>query len=162
MCDLLVLAFQTDVTRIATFMFGREGSEQKYRMVGVNEGHHTISHHQNKPANIDKITAINIYHIQQFAYLLGRLKSIPEGDGTLLDNCMVAYGSAHRRRQPPRRTTTCRCCWSAAAAARSRPAATSATRRRRRSTTSGWRCSTGSARRPSKLGDSTGVLTGLA
>jgi hypothetical protein len=94
MCDLMVLAFQTDVTRIATFMIGREGSEQKYRMVGVNEGHHTISHHQGKQENIDKIRAINIYHMQQLAYLTGKLKSIKEGSGTLLDNCMVAYGSA--------------------------------------------------------------------
>jgi hypothetical protein len=93
-CDTLVLAFQTDVTRIATFMFGREGSEQKYTMVGVNEGHHSITHHQNKPELQAKIRAINTYHIQQFAYLLNRLKSIPEGEGTLLDSCMIAYGSA--------------------------------------------------------------------
>ena len=94
MSDLMVLAFQTDVTRIATFMLGREGSEIKYRMVGVNEGHHTISHHQNNPDNIAKIKAISTYHMQQFAYLVGKLKAIKEGDGTLLDNCMVAYGSA--------------------------------------------------------------------
>jgi hypothetical protein len=94
MCDTLVLAFQTDVTRVATFMFGREGSEQKYTMAGVNEGHHSITHHQNKPELQAKIRAINTYHIQQFAYLLTRLKSIPEGEGTLLDNCMLAYGSA--------------------------------------------------------------------
>jgi hypothetical protein len=94
MCDLMVLAFQTDVTRIATFMIAREGSEQKYRMAGVNEGHHTISHHQNKQENLDKIKAINIYHVQQLAYLTGKLKAIKEGDGTLLDSCMIAYGSA--------------------------------------------------------------------
>ncbi len=94
MCDLMVLAFQTDVTRIATFMLGREGSETKYRMVGVNEGHHTISHHQNRADNLAKLKAIGTYHMQQFAYLVGKLKSIKEGDGTLLDNCMVVYGSA--------------------------------------------------------------------
>jgi hypothetical protein len=94
MCDLLVLAFQTDSTRICTFMLGREGSEQKYRMAGVNEGHHSISHHQNKPDNLAKIKAINIYHMQQLAYLTGKLKSVAEGDGTLLDHCMIAYGSA--------------------------------------------------------------------
>lgn len=93
-CDLLVLSFQTDVTRIATFMFGREGSEQKYSMVGVNEGHHSITHHQGREELQAKIRAINTYHIQQFAYLIERLKSVPEGDGTLLDNCMIAYGSA--------------------------------------------------------------------
>jgi hypothetical protein len=92
--DLLVLAFQTDVTRIVTFMFGREGSDTKYTMVGVNEGHHTISHHQNKPEQLAKIATINKFHIEQFAYLIGKLKAIKEGEGTLLDNCMVAYGSA--------------------------------------------------------------------
>ncbi len=94
MCDLMVLAFQTDVTRISTFMLAREGSEQKYRMAGVNEGHHSISHHQNKQENIDKLNAISVYHMQQFAYLIGKLKSVKEGDRTLLDNCMIAYGSA--------------------------------------------------------------------
>jgi hypothetical protein len=94
MCDLLVLAFQTDVTRIATFMFGREGSDQKYRMIGISEGHHELSHHRNNPAMQAKIGQINTYHMGQFAYLLAKLKSIPEGDGTLLDGCMIAYGSA--------------------------------------------------------------------
>src|SRR5437762_3783981 len=94
MSDLMALAFQTDVTRIITFMFAREGSDRSYPMAGVKEGHHTITHHQNKPDLLAKIRAINTYHIEQFAYLLGKLKSIPEGDGTLLDNCMIAYGSA--------------------------------------------------------------------
>lgn len=93
-CDLIVLAFQTDVTRIVTFMFGREGSEQKYPMVGVHEGHHSITHHQNKPELQAKIRAINTFHMEQFAYLLSRLKAIPEGHGSLLDQCMIAYGSA--------------------------------------------------------------------
>jgi hypothetical protein len=92
--DILVLAFQTDVTRVATFMFGREGSDQKYTMVGVNDGHHSITHHQNKPELIDKIRAINTFHVEQFAYLLGKLKAVKEGEGTLLDNCLIAYGSA--------------------------------------------------------------------
>lgn len=92
--DLMVLALQTDVTRIVTYMFGREGSEQKYTMVGVNEGHHSITHHQNKPELQAKIRAINTYHIEQFAYLVGKLKSVSEGEGTLLDSCMLAYGSA--------------------------------------------------------------------
>jgi uncharacterized protein DUF1552 len=94
MCDLMVLAFQTDTTRICAFMLGREGSEQKYRMVGVNEGHHTISHHMNRQANLDKLKVINTYLVTQLAYLTSRLKSVPEGDGTLLDNCMIAFGSA--------------------------------------------------------------------
>jgi Protein of unknown function (DUF1552) len=92
--DLLVLSLQTDVTRVVTFMFGREGSDQKYPMVGVKEGHHSITHHQGKKELQDKIKAINTYHIEQFAYLVGKLKAVKEGEGTLLDNCMVAYGSA--------------------------------------------------------------------
>ncbi|HUR60206.1 MAG TPA: DUF1552 domain-containing protein [Opitutaceae bacterium] len=94
MSDLMVLAFQTDVTRISTFMLGREGSEQKYRMVGVTEGHHTISHHQNKPENLARLKLISIYQAQQFAYLVKKLKSVKEGNGTLLDNCMICFGSA--------------------------------------------------------------------
>jgi hypothetical protein len=95
MCDLLVLSFQADVTRIASFMFGREGSEQKYRMVGITEGHHELTHHFNNPEKIAKVRTINTFHVRQLAYLLGKLKSIPEGDGSLLDNCMIAYGSGN-------------------------------------------------------------------
>src|SRR5262245_17120424 len=94
MYDLLVLAFQTDSTRICSLMLGREGSEQKYRVVGVNEGHHSISHHQNRPQNLEKLKLINTYLVSQLAYLTGKLKAVKEGDGTLLDNCMIAYGSA--------------------------------------------------------------------
>jgi hypothetical protein len=95
MYDLMALAFQTDVTRIATFMVAREGSDQKYPMVGVNEGHHTLSHHQNRPANLAKLKAINVYFNQQLAYFISKLKSIKEGNGTLLDSCMIAFGSGH-------------------------------------------------------------------
>lgn len=92
--DLLVLAFQADVTRIATFMLAREGSNTQYRMIGVSEGHHELTHHQNDPQKIAKVAKINTFHVEQFAYLVGKLKSVPEGEGTLLDNCMIAYGSA--------------------------------------------------------------------
>lgn len=95
MCDLMVMAFQANVTRVATCMFGREGSEQRYRMIGVSEGHHELTHHRNDPEKIAKVRSINTYHVRQFAYLLGKLKSIPEGEGTLLDNCMIAYGSGN-------------------------------------------------------------------
>lgn len=94
MADLLVMAFRTDVTRIATFMFAKEGSNRAYNFIGVSEGHHELSHHQNDPAKHAKIRSINRFHIEQFAYLIGRLKAVPEGAGTLLDNCMVSYGSA--------------------------------------------------------------------
>jgi hypothetical protein len=95
MADLMVLAFQTDLTRICTFMFANEGSNRPYKSIGVSEGHHELSHHQNDPKKLAKIRDINKFHIEQVAYLLGRLKSIPEGQGTLLDNCMVAYGSGN-------------------------------------------------------------------
>jgi hypothetical protein len=94
MCDLLALAFQTDVTRISTFMLAKEGSNIQYRMIGITEGHHDISHHQNNAEKKDKLKKINTYHMEQLAYLADKLKAVREGDGTLLDNCMIAYGSA--------------------------------------------------------------------
>ena len=93
MFDMLTLAFQTDSTRISTFIIGHEGSNRPYPFIGVNDGHHDISHHFNDPNNIEKITKINCFHARQFAYFLDKLKSIKEGDGTLLDNCMILYGS---------------------------------------------------------------------
>jgi hypothetical protein len=93
MMDLLALAFQTDTTRIATFVLAHDGSNKPYPFIGVSEGHHDLSHHQNKEEKKKKIAQINRYHITQFAYLIEKLKSIKEGDGTLLDQCMIAYGS---------------------------------------------------------------------
>jgi hypothetical protein len=95
MCDMLVLAFQADITRVCTFAFGNEGSNRSYPALGVNEGHHEISHHGRDPEKIRKIREINKFHISQLAYLLQRLKGIREGDGTLLDHCMIAYGSGN-------------------------------------------------------------------
>jgi hypothetical protein len=91
--DMMVLAFQGDVTRIATFMFASAGSNRNYRFIGVPDGHHELSHHQGRPEKHAKIREINRFHAEQFAYFLERLKSIREGDGTLLDNCMIVYGS---------------------------------------------------------------------
>jgi hypothetical protein len=93
MADMMVLAFQTDLTRVATCMFGRAGSNRSYRMIDVPDGHHNLSHHGSDPVKLEKIRKINRFHIQQFAYFLERLKSVPEGDGTLLDQCMIVYGS---------------------------------------------------------------------
>jgi len=95
MCDLLVLAFQSDVTRICTFVLTNEGSNRAYPFAGVSEGHHDLSHHGNDAAKKAKIRDINTFHARQLAYLLQKLKSIPEGEGTLLDHCMIAYGSAN-------------------------------------------------------------------
>jgi hypothetical protein len=92
--DIVALAFQTDTTRIVTYMFGREGSELQYRMIGVSGSHHLISHHKRRQENFDKLTLINTYHSEQLAYLFGKLKAMPEGEGTVLDNCLIACGGA--------------------------------------------------------------------
>jgi hypothetical protein len=93
MLDLMVLAFQGDVTRISTFMFANEGSTRSYPFIGVPEGHHDLSHHGGNPRKHEQITKINRYHISHLAYFLDRLRSIKEGDKTLLDNAMILYGS---------------------------------------------------------------------
>jgi hypothetical protein len=95
MCDLLVLAFQTDVTRVCTFVLANEGSNLPYPFINVPEGHHDLSHHQNNPVKLAKIRDINTFHIKHLARLLTRLRSIREGDGPLLDQCMIAYGSGN-------------------------------------------------------------------
>jgi hypothetical protein len=93
MLDMIALAFQTDSTRVATCMLANEGSGRAYRNLSISRGHHDLSHHQNNPDNFRQLREINRFHIQQFAYLLNKLRSIPEGDGTLLDNCMLLYGA---------------------------------------------------------------------
>jgi hypothetical protein len=93
MGDLLAVAFQSDLTRIATWMFANEGSNKTYRGLDITDGHHTLSHHQNDPEKQAKIAKINRYHVEQLAYFLERLDSISEGDGTVLDNTMLVYGS---------------------------------------------------------------------
>ncbi len=95
MCDLLVLAFQADVTRVATFVLANEGSNKPYPFIEVSEGHHDLSHHGNDKEKLSKIAKINTFHTSQLAYLLERLKSIREGEGTLLDHAMIAYGSGN-------------------------------------------------------------------
>lgn len=96
MYDMMVLAFKTDTTRISTFMLGNEGSNKSYPMIGVNDGHHQISHHQNDQDKVTKIAAIDKFFAEQFAYFLRQLKNTPEGEGTLLDNCLIVYGGAIR------------------------------------------------------------------
>lgn len=93
MFDLLALAFQTDATRIATFMLAHDGSNRSYPFLGVPEGHHELSHHEGKAEKKEKISRINRFHIAQFARFLEKLKSTREGDGSLLDHSMIVYGS---------------------------------------------------------------------
>ena len=97
MGDLLVLAFQTDSTRIATYMFANEGSNRSYRDIGVREGHHSLSHHGRSKTKMEDIAKINHFHMQQFAYILNKMKETKEEDGTtLLDNTMMVYGCSIR------------------------------------------------------------------
>lgn len=93
MYDLLALAFQTDATRISSFIVAHDGSNRPYPFIGVNDGHHDLSHHGNDQEKKQKIAKINRYHMENFAYFLNKLKSIKEGEGTLLDNCSIVYGS---------------------------------------------------------------------
>ena len=93
MFDLLALAYQTDLTRVSTFMFGKEVSGRSFPEIGVPGGHHGYSHHQNDAENLEMLAKINTHHISQFAYFLEKLQSIPDGDGSLLDHSLFLYGS---------------------------------------------------------------------
>jgi hypothetical protein len=93
LCDLVVLAFQADVTRVATFVLANEGSNKPYPFIGVPEGHHDLSHHGGNPEKQAKIRSINLFHAGHVAHLLQRLDAVPEEDGTLLDHAMIVYGS---------------------------------------------------------------------
>ncbi len=95
LCDLVVLAFQADVTRVTTFVLANEGSNRPYPFISVPEGHHDLSHHGNDANKQRKIAMINRFHVSQLAYLLRRLRETREGDGNLLDHCMVVYGSGN-------------------------------------------------------------------
>jgi hypothetical protein len=92
MYDLLTLAYQADLTRVFTFMSDRELSQRTYPQINVNEQHHTVSHHGNDPANIAKVIKINTYHVELFAKFLEKLRSTPDGDGSLLDHSLIVYG----------------------------------------------------------------------
>ena len=93
MFDLMLAAFQTDQTRIATFMIGREGSGRTYREINISDAHHPLTHHRNNPEMVEKVAQINCYHMQQFATFLRKMKETKEGDGSLLDHSMIVYGS---------------------------------------------------------------------
>lgn len=95
MLDLIVLGFQTDSTRVASLMFANDVSGRNFSFLdGVKGGHHEMSHHENKKEKIEQYQRINRWHVEQFATMLGKLQAIQEGDGTLLDNCMILFGSS--------------------------------------------------------------------
>jgi hypothetical protein len=93
MTDLLTIAFQADLTRVATFLVMREGSQRIYRELGISDGHHSITHHMGDKDKIEKVAQINHHHMVQFAAWLGKLKACQDGEAPLLDNSMIVYGS---------------------------------------------------------------------
>ncbi|MEQ1897198.1 MAG: DUF1552 domain-containing protein [Vicinamibacterales bacterium] len=93
MFDLWALAWQTDMTRVSTFMMARELSVRTYPDIGVNEPHHPLSHHQDNPEKLAKQAKLNVYHLKLFSYFLEKLAAMPDGDGSVLDHSMILYGS---------------------------------------------------------------------
>ena len=93
MFDILTLAFQTDSTRVSTFLLAHDGSNRSFPEIGVPDNHHGISHHQHDPEKLRKIALIDSFYLRQLAYFMAKLKATKEGDGNLLDNSMIVYGS---------------------------------------------------------------------
>jgi Protein of unknown function (DUF1552) len=93
MYDLCVVAYQSDLTRVFTFMISREFSGRTYPELGISEAHHPLSHHQNIPERLAALAKINTYHVSLFAYFVNKLQAIPDGDGSLLDHVTLIYGA---------------------------------------------------------------------
>jgi Protein of unknown function (DUF1552) len=93
MLDLQLLAFQADLTRVISFMIGKEQSARPYPQIGVPEAHHPLSHHDNVPALIEHMSKINCYHVELFSKYVAKLRATPDGDGSLLDHMMILYGA---------------------------------------------------------------------
>ena len=91
--DLQLLAYRSDLTRVITFMYGREQGGRSYPQIGVPEPHHSLTHHQNDPVKMEKCTLIQTYHVRLFADYLEKLRATPDGDGSLLDHVILLYGS---------------------------------------------------------------------
>ena len=92
MCDLTVLAFQTDTTRVSTYI-GSTPNGVSYPELGFNDQHHSQTHHRNRPEKVEKVAKITEFNVEQFAYMVKKMHSLREGDGTLLDNCIMMWGS---------------------------------------------------------------------
>ena len=93
MFDLMTVAFQSNSTRVITFLLGREQTPRTFREIGISDGFHPLTHHSEKPEMVEQVARIDVYISEQFKYFIEKLKSIPEGEGTLLDSCMIAYGA---------------------------------------------------------------------
>ncbi len=94
MFDLQVLAYQGDLTRVVTYMLGRESGDRAYREIGIGDGHHSLSHHSGNPEAIELCSQVDAFHSKMFAYFLEKMQSTPDGDGSLLDHSIIVYGSA--------------------------------------------------------------------
>ena len=93
MTDMITVAFQADLTRVVTFLVTHEGTSRAYREIGIADGHHPLTHHRNQVELMDKVARINLYHVEQFAKWVGRLKNTQDGDGSIVDNSMIVYGA---------------------------------------------------------------------
>jgi hypothetical protein len=93
MADMLTIAFQADLTRVATFLVTHEGTSRAYRELGIEDGHHPLTHHRNQVDLMDKVARINTYHVEQFAAWMGRMRKAEEAGGSVLDNSMIVYGA---------------------------------------------------------------------
>ena len=93
MFDMLALAYQTDLTRVSTFMIGREVSSRPYPEIGIPDSHHPLSHHENDPGKLDDLGRLNRHHVEQFRHLVEKLAATPDGDGSLLDQSVLVYGA---------------------------------------------------------------------
>jgi len=91
--DLLAVAYQADITRVFTFMMSRELSQRTYPQIGVTEQHHSVSHHLNKPEKMAQVVKINTYYASMYAKFLEKLRTTPDGDGSLLDHSLIIYGA---------------------------------------------------------------------
>jgi len=93
MTDMITIAFQADLTRVLTFLVTHEGTSRAYREIGISDGHHPLTHHRNQIDMMDKVAQINLYHMQQFAAWMQKMKATKDGDGSLLDHSMIVYGA---------------------------------------------------------------------
>jgi hypothetical protein len=96
MYDMMILAWQTDSTRIATLLLGHDGSNRSFDQIGISEGHHDLTHHMNRKEWIDKVADIDLWYVRQFAKFLEKLQQVKDADGhSLLYNSMIVYGSGN-------------------------------------------------------------------
>ena len=158
MFDLLALAYQADVTRVFSFMLSRELSQRTYPQIGVTEQHHSVSHHGNDAQKIAQNVKVNTYHATLFARFLDKLRSTPDGDGSILDHSLIIYGGGMGNPNPHASDPLPVASQSGAASAKG--IVISSSRHGHRSETCGWRSRIDTAVRLESFGDSNGRVDG--